>query len=178
MSDHTYPTIILISKLYKDSGKLYVTSTTGGTHAPGSYHYRQEAVDFGSGNGTGYDAMDGAAAWWNQHPGYLTELIHTRRSGYFGWFVKNYRRCTGLLRFGATTLRAHRNHIHVAIATRGKAEGLLTVRVQEILGLHVDGLRGPVTIAAVKRFQHLHGLVPDGVVGALTVSALRKSKGW
>lgn len=178
MSDTTFPTIILIAHLYKDFRKLYVTSTVGGVHAPGSYHYRGEAVDFGSGQGTGYDAMDAFAAWWAEHPGYLTELVHTRRTGYTGWFAKNYRRVLGILTYGYATLRAHRNHVHVAIATSGRAEQLLVLRVQQVLNLHADGLKGPITTAAVRSFQYAHHLKVDGVIGPATVEALRASKGW
>lgn len=41
-------------------------------------------------------------------------------------------------------------------------------------GLKVDGIFGPMTLAAVKRFQSSHGLVPDGVVGPLTNAELNK----
>lgn len=177
MSDRTYPTIELIAQLYRYYPKLYVTSTTGGTHAAGSLHYRGEAVDFGSGQGTGYDAMDGFAAWWDEQPGYLTELIHTRRSGWTGWFVKNGRRVIGLLTY-RSVLSAHRNHVHVGIATNAKAQALLTLRVQQILGLTADGIYGPITHATVTKFQAAHNLRPDGIVGPVTVSALRVYKGW
>ena len=38
----------------------------------------------------------------------------------------------------------------------------------------VDGIRGPRTVAATRRFQRAHGLVPDGVAGPLTRRALGK----
>ena len=40
------------------------------------------------------------------------------------------------------------------------------------LGLVVDGIFGPLTLAAVKEFQQGAGLVVDGIVGPLTWNAL------
>jgi peptidoglycan hydrolase-like protein with peptidoglycan-binding domain len=48
-----------------------------------------------------------------------------------------------------------------------------TVRaVQEKLGVTADGVYGPKTRAAVKRFQRAHGLAADGVAGPQTLAAL------
>ncbi|MET0615269.1 MAG: transglycosylase family protein [Thermoleophilaceae bacterium] len=44
--------------------------------------------------------------------------------------------------------------------------------IQRQLGLTVDGVFGPMTERAVKRFQSRHDLVPDGIVGPLTRGAL------
>jgi peptidoglycan hydrolase-like protein with peptidoglycan-binding domain len=175
MSDTTYPTIILIAKLYEHMDRNYVTSTTGGGHATNSYHYKGEAVDFGSAAQLNKDQM---AAWWNEHPGYLTELIHTRATGWTGWFVKNYRRVIGLITYGPTTLRNHRNHNHVAIATSSKANHLLILRVQQLIGVPADGIMGPVTRAKLHLVQRNAGLVADGVIGPKTVAAIRKMHGW
>jgi peptidoglycan hydrolase-like protein with peptidoglycan-binding domain len=46
------------------------------------------------------------------------------------------------------------------------------VRLQERLGISVDGTFGPETEAAVKRLQAAHGLTADGVVGPQTWQAL------
>jgi peptidoglycan hydrolase-like protein with peptidoglycan-binding domain len=47
------------------------------------------------------------------------------------------------------------------------------VRLQETLGVQVDGTFGPETEAAVKHWQALHHVVVDGVVGPETWGALR-----
>jgi peptidoglycan hydrolase-like protein with peptidoglycan-binding domain len=44
--------------------------------------------------------------------------------------------------------------------------------IQEQLGIAADGVFGPLTERAVKRFQRRHDLVPDGIVGPLTRGAL------
>ena len=44
--------------------------------------------------------------------------------------------------------------------------------IQEELGISADGVFGPLTERAVKRFQRSHNLVADGIVGPLTRAAL------
>jgi hypothetical protein len=44
--------------------------------------------------------------------------------------------------------------------------------VQQKLGLPADGVAGPQTRRAVKRFQRRHGLAADGVIGPQTLRAL------
>jgi lysozyme family protein len=47
-----------------------------------------------------------------------------------------------------------------------------TSDVQAKLGVTADGVMGPQTKRAIKRFQRAHGLVVDGVVGPRTLAAL------
>jgi hypothetical protein len=44
--------------------------------------------------------------------------------------------------------------------------------VQRALGLDADGVLGPATRRATKRFQKAHGLKPDGLLGTRTLKAL------
>ena len=90
---------------------LIVTSTTGGTHAPGSFHYQGRAVDFGvAGNPYSADAQRRFVAFQHQlarHPAGLAELIgpDVARNVKYGRFV----------RYPAATEQAHKNHVHCAI---------------------------------------------------------------
>jgi peptidoglycan hydrolase-like protein with peptidoglycan-binding domain len=54
----------------------------------------------------------------------------------------------------------------------GAALANQTADVQRKLGITADGVAGPQTKRAVKRFQRAHGLVVDGVVGPQTLAAL------
>lgn len=55
---------------------------------------------------------------------------------------------------------------------RRGATGPHVVYLQQKLGVHADGLFGPATDDAVRRFQAANELRPDGVVGPLTWGAL------
>jgi resuscitation-promoting factor RpfB len=47
-----------------------------------------------------------------------------------------------------------------------------TAAVQQELGIPADGIAGPQTKRAVKRFQRANGLVVDGIIGPQTLAAL------
>ncbi len=57
---------------------------------------------------------------------------------------------------------------------RRGARGALVRELQQALGITVDGIFGPGTETAVKRFQRDNGLVADGIVGPRTWAALDK----
>jgi peptidoglycan hydrolase-like protein with peptidoglycan-binding domain len=61
-----------------------------------------------------------------------------------------------------------------AVLKRG-SHGPHVTKVQHWLGLHADGIFGPATKRAVKRFQRHHGLTADGIVGPATWQALRSA---
>lgn len=52
---------------------------------------------------------------------------------------------------------------------------LKTIDIQRILGVEADGIMGPKTYAAIKKFQKDHGLAVDGIVGPKTLEALSKT---
>jgi peptidoglycan hydrolase-like protein with peptidoglycan-binding domain len=58
------------------------------------------------------------------------------------------------------------------ITLRAGSEGRQVGLLQRALGLQVDGVYGPQTEAAVRRFQASRGLKVDGVLGAATSRAL------
>jgi cell wall-associated NlpC family hydrolase len=60
-------------------------------------------------------------------------------------------------------------------ALKRGSRGPAVAKVQRWLGLRSDGVFGPTTRRAVRRFQHRHGLTADGVVGPATWRALRRS---
>ncbi len=61
-----------------------------------------------------------------------------------------------------------------AVLKRG-SHGAHVTKVQRWLGLHADGIFGPGTKRAVRRFQRHHGLTADGIVGPATWRALRSA---
>jgi lysozyme family protein len=57
-------------------------------------------------------------------------------------------------------------------ATRAVAPGVDVAAVQRALGIAADGIVGPQTRRAIRRFQRANGLVVDGIVGPQTLAAL------
>ena len=84
---------------------LYVSSTTGGTHSPTSWHYSGHAVDFGSGGPGESPEIEAQNALLNTFgAGYFAELF-----GPDSWHIKN-----GVIKPG--TFPNHGDHLHVAVA--------------------------------------------------------------
>jgi peptidoglycan hydrolase-like protein with peptidoglycan-binding domain len=52
------------------------------------------------------------------------------------------------------------------------AKKVTTRQIQKALGIKADGVMGPKTRRALKRFQKAHGLTADGVAGPATLAAL------
>jgi hypothetical protein len=53
-----------------------------------------------------------------------------------------------------------------------RAAGSSVAALQRALGIPADGIYGPQTRRAVRRFQRAHGLVVDGIAGPQTLAAL------
>lgn len=53
-----------------------------------------------------------------------------------------------------------------------RAAGGTVVQLQRALGLTADGIYGPQTRRAVRRYQRAHGLAVDGIAGPATLAAL------
>jgi cell wall-associated NlpC family hydrolase len=122
----------------------------------------------------------------------LQEALGLPADGVFGpqteKAVKRYQRSHGLTADGIVgpqtrqalglgsgpVLKRRHGHHHSRAARGGKRSHRSGgVRgLQHALGLPADGVFGPQTEDAVKRFQSSHGLTPDGVVGPQTRRAL------
>jgi peptidoglycan hydrolase-like protein with peptidoglycan-binding domain len=57
-------------------------------------------------------------------------------------------------------------------ASKAIAPGVDVAAVQRALGIPADGVVGPQTRRAIRRFQRANGLTVDGVVGPQTLAAL------
>jgi lysozyme family protein len=62
-------------------------------------------------------------------------------------------------------------------ASKAVAPGVDVAAVQRALGIPADGIVGPQTRRAIRRFQRANGLTVDGVVGPQTLAALGLSAG-
>ncbi len=97
--------------------------------------------------------------------------------------VRRFQQAQGLVvdgLAGPRTFHALRTDVLVPGAGYGQHSGSVQVRALQkrldragFASGPVDGLYGPLTTAAVRRFQQAHGLVVDGLAGPHTSSALR-----
>ncbi len=115
------------------------------------------AVDYGLYNGQKALVIEDS---WDTQTGrgkvrIITEEFLNKKCFYAGYVTSlpNYT-FTKVLRFGS--------------------KGIDVRKLQEKLWLHIDGVFGNKTLAAVKKFQSAHGLYPDGIVGRLTNIELNK----
>lgn len=87
---------------------LTITSTTGGTHAPGSYHYLGRAFDASNGSSPTPEMMsyfmDASSKWG----GSITELFYDP----VGWYIKYGSKVPG-------AIGGHSDHVHTAFQKGG-----------------------------------------------------------
>jgi hypothetical protein len=91
---------------------LSITSTTGGRHAPGSYHYQGRAFDASNGVGTPEQrafAIATARRWGSN----VLEMFYDP----LGWYIKNGQKVSG-------AIGDHSDHVHVAMLKGGLVQML------------------------------------------------------
>jgi hypothetical protein len=136
---------------------LSVTSTTGGSHVSGSYHYLGEAVDIGGST----SVMDAAAAWIKKSGLYrqLTEGIHNPNLAVSDGHIES-----GAGAYGGVWA-GHLDHIHLAVAHA----------VGKLLGLGAGSRGGMRGGGMGGRSLRLHGKKSGlgGVPGALAEAGSR-----
>lgn len=77
----------------------------------------------------------------------------------------------GLMAFSGAGAVAHERTGGGKKAVKAQSGGSI-VAAQKALGISADGVAGPQTRRAVKRFQRKNGLTVDGVIGPQTLAAL------
>jgi peptidoglycan hydrolase-like protein with peptidoglycan-binding domain len=109
------------------------------------------------------------------------ESLRASRARRFAANRARRRRWSG--RTGAGVLLASLTIAGGAFAQSGGSGGAQTstaavsvAQIQGALGIPADGIAGPQTRRAIKRFQRAHGLTADGVAGPATVAALGLGK--
>ena len=96
---------------------LQITSTTGGTHAPGSYHYSGRAFDASNGTDTPEERsyfLDAASRWGSK----ILELFFDP----IGWYIKNGSKVPG-------AIGGHSDHVHTAMQRGGRVGDILKMAI-------------------------------------------------
>ena len=106
--------------------------------------------------GKGVHAGDAYASWYPNQPFHRNRMDHTRKA-YRALLNAGITAPTGAPSTGAVVLPGVKYTVK---------------NVQELVGVTVDGIAGPATVAAIKETQSALGLTPDGVVGPATEAAM------
>jgi hypothetical protein len=111
---------------------LTVTSTTGGKHVSGSWHYKGRAIDVAGSPGQMMQFFTAAAGKWGKN---ILELFYDPA----GWYIKNGQRIGG-------AIGGHSDHVHLAMARGGfagaaRGKSPLSSLLSSVLG-RAPGLQG------------------------------------
>jgi TP901 family phage tail tape measure protein len=127
---------------------LTITSTTGGTHAPGSYHYQGRAFDASNSSSPTPQMMSYFMDAAGKYGKNILELFYDPA----GWFIKNGGKVSG-------AIGGHSDHVHTAMQ-RGGMVGLQrggkvpnvydTWNNDQLASLaHAAGMKGPGLMAQI-----------------------------
>lgn len=92
-----------IKWVLKRHPNLYITATTNGRHAPGSYHYSRRAVDFGSNRSNNGPEKKAYVDLHRKYDNHFAELF-----GPGSWYVKDGHQYSG-------QFPGHTDHVHMAL---------------------------------------------------------------
>lgn len=145
------------------------------------YARRVEPINRSQSWGYSHRRIGGSSTWSNHASGTAVDFnaprhpLGTRAEQNFT--AGQIRACERILADSRGVLRWLRGHdpMHWEIAKGVKAaqvQQLATRILQDALGVRVDGVRGPATLAALRSFQQAHGLTVDGIDGPATWTAL------
>lgn len=143
---------------------LTITSTTGGTHAPGSYHYQGRAFDASNGTDTPQERayfLDAAGRWGSK----MLELFYDP----IGWYIKNGAKVPG-------AIGGHSDHVHTAmqrgglvrmLAEGGYVPGIWAGTSIDRMYSKTDGYSGaklkPYIIKALAEYYGLPGVTMEQI---------------
>lgn len=145
------------------------------------YNRRVEPIRRAASWGYAYRVVRGGSSWSNHASGTAVDFnadAHPFRTAASASFTSGQiATCDRIVAESGDVLKWLSGHdpMHWEIrpgVTLAQVEAFATRLLQDALGVPVDGVRGDVTVAALKAFQAAHGLDADGVDGPATWAAL------